>query len=97
MPLRKHTPVPETAMEVVSPVNSICEILREIYHAAKRLENHGRLTGGQVLAPREIMLKSRIAVSMAKSMSRRIGELKGNPQWFGPADEDFWDKKEDGK
>lgn len=65
--MRKHNPVPVEAMEAESPAESICEVLRQIYHAS---------------SGEDVRLKCRIATSMAKSMSRRIAELSGDEGWF---------------
>jgi hypothetical protein len=59
--LRKHTPVPADTMNVESPVDSICEILRQIYHATDD-EN--------------IKWKARLATAMAKSMDKKLMEYK---------------------
>ena len=57
MPIRKHEPVPESVMEQKSEINTICNVLRQIYHKTD---------------DKEIRLNCRIATSMAKSMSRRL-------------------------
>lgn len=67
MSLHKHEPVPEELMEAQSPVNSICETLRMIYHKTD---------------DPEIKMQCRIATSMAKSMSKYICKLTGNEAWF---------------
>jgi ABC-type Zn uptake system ZnuABC Zn-binding protein ZnuA len=69
--LHKHEPVPESAMKWISDKYSICEILREIYNQTEK---------------QDIRYKCRVAVSMAKAMSKRLKEL--SPNWK----EDFFDK-----
>lgn len=63
MALPKYrAPVPKADMEVPRVTfNSICQLLRDIYHLT---ENE------------EIQLKARIGVSMAKAMQGKINELK---------------------
>lgn len=61
MPLRKHEPIDEEAMRWISPKNSICEVLREIYWKT---------------SDPEIKLKARIATSMAKSITGKLSEYK---------------------
>lgn len=76
MPLHKHKPVPEESMRLTSPNHSICECLREIYWATDD-EN--------------IRYKCRVATAMAKAMGKKIGELKGDENWYNT--EEFCDKK----
>jgi ABC-type Zn uptake system ZnuABC Zn-binding protein ZnuA len=59
--LRKHEPVTEKEMEWISPNNSICQLLREIYHKTD---------------DPDIRLNCRVATSMAKSMTRKLTEYK---------------------
>lgn len=66
MALRDHKPVPESEMEVVSCRQSICEMIRQIYH---------------MVDDEEVKLKLRIASSMGKSMSRKLSEYKKNWYW----------------
>lgn len=61
MALRKHSPVPISVMDTESDINTICEILRQIYHKTDDTE---------------IKTKCRIATSMAKSMSRKLRQYK---------------------
>lgn len=61
MPLRKHEPIDEEAMKWISPKNSICEVLREIYWGTK---------------DPNIKLKCRVATSMAKAMTAKLSEYK---------------------
>ncbi len=63
----KHIPVPVEDMEIVSPKNSICQVIRDIYHETED-EN--------------IRLKCRLACAMGKSMSEKITELSGDNHWF---------------
>jgi hypothetical protein len=57
MPLRKHEPIPEEAMNYMSPKDSICEVLRRIYWKTD---------------DPEIKLNCRIATSMAKAMTKKL-------------------------
>ena len=70
MPLRKHTPVSEKEMLTVSPRNSICETIRQAYHK---------------IDDPDARLDLRMAVSMAKAMSRKMSGEKKN--WFW----NYWD------
>jgi hypothetical protein len=71
--LHKHKPVSRETMNWISPKYSICQTLREIYHKTE---------------DDEIKYKCRIAVSMAKAMSKKLNEL--NPNWKSA----FWDENE---
>lgn len=71
MPIRKHPPVDEKEMHRVGPRNTICQMLRQIYFKTD---------------DPEIKTRCRVAVSMAKSMSRKLTEYKKD--W----DAEFWDK-----
>lgn len=59
--LHKHEPIDEKQMHIISPNNSICEILRNIYWKTD---------------DPEIKLKCRIATTMAKRMTRKLSEYK---------------------
>jgi hypothetical protein len=63
MPYRRHDPVPESMMDrsKYEGHHSICQTLRDIYH----------LTDDE-----NIRLKCRIAMSMAKSMHKRLKHYK---------------------
>lgn len=61
--LRNHEPVSEESMEWMSPNNSICQVLREIYFST---EDAG------------VKLKCREATAMAKSMTKKLTEYKEN-------------------
>jgi hypothetical protein len=75
MTLHKHNPVPEESMDAVNPEYSICEVLRGIYHKTD---------------DEDIKYQCRVAVAMAKAMSKRIVQLSGKQHWF----DGFWDKKD---
>ena len=64
--MRKHEPVPEEMMKWLSPKNTICQVLRDIYWKTD---------------DPDIKLQCRIATSMAKSMTQKIVELHGNDRW----------------
>ena len=61
--VRKHEPVPEEEMNYVSPHETICAILRDIYFVTQNAD---------------IKLKARIAMSMAKGMNRKLKTYKAN-------------------
>ena len=63
MPLRKHEPIAEKEMAYASQNNSICQVLRDIYHKTN---------------DPKIKLRCRLAVSMAKSMSAKMTGYKKN-------------------
>ena len=63
----KHNPVSPEAMEVHGTKNSICQVLRDIYHATNNP------------AIRE---KCRLGCAMGKAMTDKITELTGDPVWF---------------
>jgi ABC-type Zn uptake system ZnuABC Zn-binding protein ZnuA len=59
--LHKHEPIAEKVMGHVSPNNSVCQVLRDIYH---RTDDP------------YIKLNCRVAVTMAKKMSDKLTEHK---------------------
>lgn len=63
MPIHEHKPISEEAMQWISPENTICNTLREIFNS---IENE------------DARLKLRIATSMAKSMSAKLAEYNRN-------------------
>jgi len=69
--LRKHNPVSVLYMKVNYPKHSICQLLRETY----------RMTDDE-----NVKLNMRIAISMAKSMDRKLKEY--SPNWT----DGFWEE-----
>lgn len=65
MPYRRHDPVPESVMDIsrYEGHHSICQMLRDIYH----------MTDDE-----EIKLKCRIAMSMSKSMHKKLKWCKNH-------------------
>lgn len=59
--LSAYDPCPVEHMEVKNPTNTICEVLRSIYHRTDDTE---------------IRLQARIATTMAKKMSSKLKEYK---------------------
>ena len=57
--LKPSEPIDESEMYYVSPRNTICEVLRQIYWETRNPD---------------IKLKARIAVTMAKKMQRKLKE-----------------------
>ena len=57
--IRKHEPYPEEKMDEKNAMNTICQVLREIYLKTD---------------DEEIKLKCRVAISMAKSMNKKLWE-----------------------
>ena len=74
MALHKHEPVHERFMQREYPRDTICQVLRETY----------RMTEDP-----EIRIKLRVAVSMAKAMTRKLREY--NAGWDK---EGFWDDRD---
>lgn len=56
-----YDPVSPEVMEYISPNNTICETLREIYNAT---------------TDENIKYKCRVATAMAKAMMKRLAELQ---------------------
>jgi hypothetical protein len=63
----KHTPVPPEEMELTSSVLSICQVIRDIYHATD---------------DEYIRDQCRLACAMGKAMSKTITNLTGDGFWF---------------
>lgn len=59
--LHKHEPVTKKEMNWISPNNSICQVLREIYHNS---------------TDETVKKNCRVAVSMAKSMTKKLKDYK---------------------
>ena len=72
--IKRHPPIPERKMYVQGKHFTICEILREVYLASE---------------DKEVRMKLRIAATMAKKMSKKLGKYKAH--WEEGAG--FWLKK----
>lgn len=69
IPIRQYEPVSEDVMNKTGRVNTICEILREIYRG---------------MSDEHLRFQCRIAVGMAKSMDKKLKKYKrdwGNEYW----------------
>lgn len=76
--MRKHEPVSDDQMLWVSPNNSICQVLRDIYHSTE---------------DEEIRLKCRVATAMAKSMTAKLEDYKKNwAEHFWDKNKEFYEK-----
>lgn len=59
--IHEHEPVADSEMQASNRINTICQTLRDIYHKTD---------------DKEIKLKCRIAVAMAKAMENKLTEYK---------------------
>ncbi len=69
MPYPRHKPAPEEAMDrtVFEGENTLCQTIRDMYHMTE---------------DPEIRLKLRVALTMSKSMCRKLMEYRDK---YGPA------------
>jgi len=70
--LRKHEPVPDAVMQIVSHECSICETLRQIYQATE---------------DEYIRKLARLATAQAKAMSSKLAFYHGEKWWKGFCDD----------
>ena len=75
--LRKHEPCPVKMMFYASPYNTICEVIRTIYHEAVKLKSE------------DIQLQARTALSMAKAMDSKLKQynISWNVDFFDGSDQ----------
>jgi hypothetical protein len=59
--LHKHPPITKEKMNWISPKNSICQKLRDIYHASQ---------------DEDVRMDCRVAMSMAKAMNRKLEQYQ---------------------
>lgn len=74
----KHKPVSEEAMLVKWNKLSICQVIRQVYERTEDPVSKEKL---------------RLACGMAKDMSKKIGELSGDEQWYRK----YWDDNMEGE